>query len=157
MGSSSETTADEAQDEADTLPRRLVAFADGASRGNPGPASFGAVVLDLDGQELQAVGGAIGRNTNNVAEYRGAIAAVEAALEHGATELELYMDSQLIVRQVEGRYRVKNAQLKPLFDKLVSLLDKLDGFKIRHVPREQNKRADALANAALDDTLNNIR
>jgi ribonuclease HI len=143
--------------EADAPPLRLVAYADGASRGNPGPASFGAVVLDVDGHELQALGGQIGRNTNNVAEYQGAIAAVEAALELGATELDLHMDSQLIVRQVEGRYRVRNAMLKPLFDKLVALLDQLDGFKIRHVPREQNTRADALANAALDGTLDTIR
>lgn len=143
--------------DADVRPRRLVAYADGASRGNPGPASFGAVVLDLDGQELQALGGQIGRDTNNVAEYQGAIAAVEAALALGATELDLHMDSQLIVRQVEGRYRVRNATLKPLFDKLVALLDQLDGFKIRHVPREQNTRADALANAALDGTLDKIR
>ena len=143
--------------DADAPPLRLVAYADGASRGNPGPASFGAVVLDLDGQELQALGGQIGRNTNNVAEYQGAIAAVEAALELGATELELHLDSQLIVRQVEGRYRVRNAALKPLFNKLVALLDLLDGFKIRHVPREQNTRADALANAALDHTLDNVR
>ena len=138
-------------------PRRLVAYADGASRGNPGLASFGAVVLDLEGHELRALGGQIGRNTNNVAEYRGAIAAVEAALELGATELDLQMDSQLIVRQVEGRYRVKNPGLKPLYDELIKLLEQLEGFKIRHVPREQNTRADALANAALDGTLDKIR
>jgi ribonuclease HI len=138
-------------------PRRLVAYADGASRGNPGPASFGAVIFDLDGQELRALGGTIGRNTNNVAEYQGAIAAVEAAIQLGATELDLHMDSQLIVRQVEGRYRVKSAALKPLYTKMVDLLDRLDSFRIWHVPRERNTRADALANAALDGTLDSTR
>ncbi len=94
-------------------PLHLVAFADGASRGNPGPASYGAVVYDDQGGELRGLGATIGRGTNNVAEYRGAIAAVEAAIELGATELELNMDSQLIVRQIEGRYRVRNAALRP--------------------------------------------
>ncbi len=129
---------------------RLMAYTDGASRGNPGPASYGAVVLDAKGGELRAISVAIGVETNNVAEYRGAIAAVEAALELGASALELRMDSQLIVRQLEGRYRVKNAGLKPLFLKLQALLEQLDEVAIRHVPREENRRADALANAALD-------
>jgi ribonuclease HI len=129
---------------------RLMAYTDGASRGNPGPASYGAVVLDAEGGELRAISVAIGVETNNVAEYRGAIAAVEAALELGASALELRMDSQLIVRQLEGRYRVKNAGLKPLFLKLQALLEQLDEVAIRHVPREENRRADALANAALD-------
>lgn len=129
---------------------RLIAYADGASRGNPGPSSYGAVVLSQDGGELRAISETIGRTTNNVAEYRGAIAAVAAALELGATELDLRMDSELIVRQLEGRYRVRNAKLKPLFERLTALIDQLEGFRVRHVPREKNKRADALANAALD-------
>ena len=138
-------------------PLRLVAFADGASRGNPGPASYGAVVYDDQGGELRWLGATIGRGTNNVAEYRGAIAAVEAAIELGATELELNMDSQLIVRQIEGRYRVRNAALRPLFLRLQDLLNQLDAFKIQHVPREQNTRADALANAALDGRLDDVQ
>ncbi len=137
-------------------PLRLIAFADGASRGNPGPAFYGAVIYDLQHQELRASGDAIGRDTNNVAEYRGAIAAVQGALDLGATELELNMDSQLIVRQVEGSYRVKNAKLRPLFLRLQALLNQLDAFKIQHVPREQNTRADALANAALDGRLTGV-
>jgi ribonuclease HI len=127
-----------------------MAYTDGASRGNPGPASYGAVVMDAEGGELRAISVPIGIETNNVAEYRGAIAAVEAALELGASALELRMDSQLIVRQLEGRYRVKNPGLKPLFLKLKALLDEIDEVAIRHVPREENRRADALANAALD-------
>ena len=129
---------------------KLIAWADGASRGNPGPASWGMVVAGEDGGELAARGGTIGRATNNVAEYRGAIAAVEAALELGADELELRLDSELVVRQLEGRYRVKNRQLKPLFERLQELIDRLDRFRAVHVPRERNRRADALANEALD-------
>ncbi len=138
-------------------PLRLVAFADGASRGNPCPASYGAVVYDDQGGELRGLGATIGRGTNNVAEYRGAIAAVEAAIKLGATELELNMDSQLIVRQIEGSYRVRNAALRPLFRTLQDLLNQLDAFKIQHVPREQNTRADALANAALDGRLDDVQ
>ena len=128
----------------------LIAYADGASRGNPGPAAYGAVLCDADGVELDAWGNPIGRATNNVAEYQGAIAAVEAALERGATELELRLDSELIVRQLEGRYRVKNQQLKPLFDQLSSLVERLESFQPTHVRRHLNQRADAMANEALD-------
>ena len=131
-------------------PRRLVAYSDGASRGNPGPAAFGAVILDEDGHEVSQVSQAIGRATNNVAEYRGAIAALRAALALRATALELRMDSELIVRQVQGRYRVRSAALRPLYDELRALIDTLDDFQVSHVPRERNQRADALANAALD-------
>ena len=134
----------------------MYANADGASRGNPGPAAFGAVVYDAADAELRALGGWIGRGTNNVAEYRGAIAAVEAALELGATELELRLDSELIVRQLEGRYRVKNAALKPLHAQLQRLLSRLDVVRVRHVPRGQNSRADELANAALDGRLADV-
>ena len=128
----------------------LIAYADGASRGNPGPAAYGAVLCDADGVELDAWGNQIGPATNNVAEYHGAIPAVEAALERGATDLELRLDSELIVRQLEGRYRVKNQQLRPLFDQLSALIDQLDSFQPTHVRRHLNQRADAMANEALD-------
>lgn len=128
----------------------MIAYADGASRGNPGPAAYGAVLCDEHGHELDAWGNAIGRATNNVAEYLGALAAVEAALERGATELELRLDSELIVRQLEGRYRVRNRTLKPLFEQLSGLIDQLETFRPVHVRREFNRRADALANEALD-------
>ena len=133
-------------------PVHLIAYADGAARGNPGPAAYGAVVFDEEGGELRAVGEAIGRGTNNEAEYRGAIAAVRAALELGATQLQLRLDSQLVVRQLQGSYRVRNERLKPLYRQLTALVDQLAGFSVDHVPREQNRRADALANAALDGT-----
>lgn len=129
---------------------RLIAYADGASRGNPGPAAYGAVLCDAQERELDAWGNAIGRATNNVAEYHGALAAVEAAIERGATELELRLDSELIVRQLEGRYRVRNKSLKPLYEQLSKLVAELDVFVPTHVRREFNRRADALANEALD-------
>ena len=129
---------------------RLVIYADGASRGNPGPAAFGAVILDAAGDEIRAIATPIGVATNNVAEYRGAIAGAQAAVELGATEIELYMDSELIVRQLEGRYRVRNKGLKPLYSELTMLLGQLEHVVIRHVSRVHNQRADELANAALD-------
>ncbi len=129
---------------------RLIAYADGAARGNPGPAACGAVVLDHDGNELRRIAQAIGRGTNNEAEYRAAIAAVRAALELGASELQLRLDSQLVVRQLQGSYRVRNERLKPLYRELDALSDQFVRFSVDHVPREQNRRADALANAALD-------
>ncbi len=128
----------------------LIAYADGASRGNPGPAAFGAVLYSEEGVELNAWGDTIGRTTNNVAEYRGAMAAVEAALDHGATSLELRLDSDLIVQQLKGRYRVRNQKLKPLYEQLCGLIERLDQFEPTHVKREFNRRADALANEALD-------
>ncbi len=132
------------------LSMKLIAYADGASRGNPGAAAYGAVLCDADDHELDAWGNRIGRATNNVAEYHGAIAAVEAALQRGATALELRLDSELIVRQLSGRYRVRNPNLKPLYDELQSLTKQLDTFTAVHVYRESNRRADAMANEALD-------
>jgi ribonuclease HI len=127
-----------------------VVFADGASRGNPGPASIGAVVYDPEGSEVHAVSRRLGRATNNEAEYQAAIAGVEAALAMGAREIELTMDSELVVRQLEFRYKVRNARLRPFFERLLELRRQFDSFSVRSVPRAQNKRADELANLALD-------
>ncbi len=129
---------------------RLTVFADGASRGNPGPAAIGASVRDDDGNELSAVSERIGVATNNQAEYRAAIAGVRRARELGATAIDLRMDSELVVRQLSGRYRVKNPGLRPLFESLLSELDSAGPYSVGHVPRARNARADALANAALD-------
>ncbi len=128
----------------------VVAYSDGASRGNPGPASVGAVVYDEAGAELRLISQALGFATNNQAEYQGAIAAVEAALDLGASAVELRMDSELIVRQLEGRYRVRNLKLRPLFEQLQALRGRFQRFAVRHVPREDNRVADRLANDALD-------
>ena len=125
-------------------------YTDGASRGNPGPASIGAVVYNVAGEEMHTVSRRIGRATNNEAEYQATIAGLEAALGLGGGSVDLRMDSQLIVRQLEFRYRVRNARLRPFFERVVELKRQFDSFKVSHVPREQNKRADQLANLALD-------
>lgn len=125
-------------------------YSDGASRGNPGPAAIGSAVLDPAGREVHAVSQRIGTATNNEAEYRAAIAGLEAALALGAGNVELRMDSELIVRQLQHRYRVRNERLRPLFNRLVDLRRRFDSFAVTAVPRAQNARADALANAALD-------
>jgi ribonuclease HI len=130
---------------------KLIVYADGASRGNPGPASIGASVQDETGIELATVSQRLGIGTNNQAEYRAAIEGVRKARSLGATALELRMDSELVVRQIIGRYRVKNAALIPLYQTLVQELESTGPYTIGHVPRERNKRADALANAALDN------
>lgn len=132
------------------MPSGCLVYADGASRGNPGPASIGAVVLDPDGVELHTVSRRIGRATNNEAEYQAAIAGLEAALALGVGEVELRMDSQLVVLQVLGRYRVRNPRLRPLFTRLIDLRRRFASFAITHIPRSLNARADQLANLALD-------
>jgi probable phosphoglycerate mutase len=134
---------------------KLVVYADGASRGNPGPAAIGASIQDEAGRELATVSRAIGVGTNNQAEYRAAIEGVREARRLGATGIELRLDSELVVRQLIGRYRVRNPGLQPLFAALVSELEAagpytVAPYTVAHVPRERNTRADALANAALD-------
>src|SRR5579884_1986070 len=125
-------------------------YADGGSRGNPGPAAFGAVLFDEDGAVLREVSGFLGTSTNNVAEWSGLIAGLEAALELGVDEIDARLDSQLVVRQLIGAYRVKQPHLMPLHAKAKSLLRRFARSHIRHVPREQNKEADALLNQVLD-------
>ena len=127
-----------------------VVYSDGASRGNPGRAAIGAVVFDPEGNERHRVSEAIGFTTNNVAEYRALIAGLEAALALGARRVEVRMDSELIVRQAIGRYRVKNPGLVPLHNRVLALRSQFDEVVFRHVPRAFNKQADALANQALD-------
>ena len=127
-----------------------IVFSDGASRGNPGPAAIGAVVYDESGREVHTVSRRIGRATNNEAEYQAAIAGLEAALALGAREVELRMDSELVVRQMDWRYRVRNPRLKPLFGRLKDLQRRFASLQVQAIPRELNKRADQLANQALD-------
>jgi ribonuclease HI/probable phosphoglycerate mutase len=126
-------------------------FTDGASRGNPGEAGAGSVLLDADGQELAARSAYLGQCTNNVAEYKALIIGVQSALELGCSRLEIFLDSQLIVRQLQGQYKVKHAALQPLFAEVKGLLSKLQHWTVAHVPREQNKRADELANRGIDE------
>ena len=131
-------------------PGYWVVYTDGASRGNPGPASFGAVVYGEDGTVRQRLSEVIGVATNNVAEYRGLLAGLEAALALGARRVEVRMDSELLVRQATGAYRVKSPGLVPLHQRLAQLRVQFDDVIFHHVPRAQNKLADALANQALD-------
>jgi ribonuclease HI len=129
---------------------RHVLYADGASRGNPGLAAIGAVLYGHDGDVAATVSEAIGHTTNNVAEYRAVIAGLETALDLGVTEVDIRLDSLLLVKQVTGEYKVKAAGLRPLHRELIGLLRRLDAFSIGHVPREDNTVADRLANEALD-------
>jgi ribonuclease HI len=123
--------------------------ADGASRGNPGPAAIGATIKDEQGGMIARISRSIGRATNNQAEYRAVIAALREAVRLGAREVDIRLDSELVVRQLSGRYRVKNATLKALYQEAKGLLELLETVTIRHVPREQNREADRLANMAL--------
>ncbi len=129
---------------------RLILRTDGGARGNPGPSAAGVVVEDSRGRALVRKGILLGRGTNNEAEYRALIAALEEAAKLGAAEIEARADSQLLVRQIEGRYRVKAANLKPLFAKVRGLLASFERWRVVHVPREENHEADRLANMALD-------
>lgn len=130
----------------------FVANVDGASRGNPGPASYAVILRGPDGATLFEVGKYIGRATNNVAEYYGLITALDSAAAQGIDRLLVRSDSELLVRQMQGRYKVKSADLRPLFERARKLANGFAYFAVEHVPREQNSEADALANLALDRT-----
>jgi ribonuclease HI len=129
---------------------RLTVNVDGGSRGNPGPAAIAAIVRDAGGEVLQEKGETIGRATNNVAEYRALLLGIELAAALGAGELELVGDSELIVRQVKGEYKVKDPALRELYAQAKRALEPFERWSIRHVRREQNADADRLVNEALD-------
>jgi ribonuclease HI len=128
------------------------AYIDGASRGNPGPASYAVILKGPDGKVMLELGKYFGRATNNVAEYYGLINALDSAASRGVTRLRVRSDSELLVRQIEGRYKVKSADLKPLFERAQKLARGFAWFGIEYIPREENREADKLANAALDRT-----
>jgi ribonuclease HI len=129
---------------------RLTVHVDGGARGNPGPAAIAAVVSDESGMVIHEAAETIGKATNNVAEYRALLLGIDRAKELGATELELVGDSELIVKQVRGEYRVKDAGLRPLHSAAQKALGDFAEWQIRHVKRAQNAEADALVNQALD-------
>ena len=130
---------------------KLTVNVDGGARGNPGPAAIGVVVRNDDGAVVEQVGETIGRTTNNVAEYRALLRGIELASAHGADEVELIGDSELVVRQIEGRYKVKHADMKELHSQARTMLADFDSWSIRHVKRAQNADADKLVNEALDN------
>jgi ribonuclease HI len=127
-----------------------VANIDGASRGNPGPAAYAVVIRDPEDRLVLELAKKFGRDTNNVAEYYALLAALDYATTHGILALRIRSDSELLVRQMQGRYKVKSPDLKPLYERASILSRQLKYFAIEHVRREQNTDADALANVALD-------
>ncbi len=129
---------------------KFILCTDGGSRGNPGPAGFGVVLLDDSGRVVRELSEYIGRATCNEAEYRALIAALEAARELGARDLLIRADSQLLVRHLSGQYKVRSRSLMPLVLRARRMLEEFASWKAEHVPREMNSRADALANEAMD-------
>lgn len=133
-----------------STPGRVVAHVDGGARGNPGPAGVGVVVTDESGAELDRANDYIGEATNNVAEYRAVLLAIERARQLGARALELVNDSELVARQLTGEYRVKNEDLRRLHGQALKALGEFDRWSVRTVRREQNELADELVNDAID-------
>jgi ribonuclease HI len=128
----------------------LIAHSDGGARGNPGPAGYGVIIQDEAGRKVAALSQYLGHQTNNFAEYQGLIAALEYAIEHGHKALKVVSDSELLVRQIKGIYKVKNATLQELHGRAKQLIAQLDWFSIDHALREHNREADDLANQAMD-------
>src|ERR1700684_3397275 len=128
----------------------LIAHSDGGARGNPGPAGYGVVIQDEAGRKVAALSEYLGHQTNNFAEYQGLIAALEYAVQHGPKALKVISDSELLVRQIKGIYKVKNATLQELHGRAKELIAQLDWFSIGHALREHNQEADRLANEAMD-------
>ena len=131
-------------------PAQVTVNVDGGARGNPGPAAIAAVVRGPDGTILEEAGEAIGKATNNVAEYRALLLGIERAREHGADEVKLLGDSELVVRQVQGRYKVKDANLRTYHAQVREALRELSSWSIDHVRREHNADADRIVNEVLD-------
>ena len=125
-------------------------YCDGASRGNPGPSGAGVVLLDKKGEQIFELSRYLDKGTNNEAEYRALIRGLEAAADLGVKRVEIFLDSELVVRQLSGKYKVRNARLRSLFDQAVSILQQFDDYAIFHVGRELNQQADRLANEAID-------
>jgi ribonuclease HI len=130
---------------------RLLIHTDGAARGNPGPAGLGAVLQDVEtGETVAELARYLGTQTNNVAEWTAVQDALEEALRRGARQVDLRTDSQLVARQISGRYRVKHPNLKPIHARVMALLAQFEVYTVGHVPRERNREADRLSNVAID-------
>ena len=131
--------------------QKLIIYTDGGARGNPGPAAIGAVFYNRDNKIIKKISQTIGSTTNNQAEYKALIVALGAAVDLKATEVVCYLDSELVVRQLQGRYKVREEALKPLITQVLKLTSNFQSVDFVHVPREKNKLADELVNKALDD------
>jgi ribonuclease HI len=134
----------------------LVAFSDGGARGNPGPSGYGVLIQDEAGRKVAALSEYLGHQTNNFAEYQGLIAALEYAVANGHKALKVISDSELLVRQIKGIYKVRNAALQDLHGRAKELIAKLDWFSIGHVLRGHNEEADRLANAVMDKGMGRV-
>jgi ribonuclease HI len=128
-------------------------FSDGAARGNPGPAGAGAVLMDAEGRVVARLGRFLGVQTNNYAEYMGLLLGLKHARNLGVKELEVLADSELLIRQLQGRYQVKSPTLRPLYEEAAALLEQSPRVKLTHVPREKNKAADEMSNRAIDERM----
>lgn len=129
---------------------RFLIYVDGGSRGNPGPAGIGVVILDANKKKIKEIWKYIGEATNNIAEYTALIHGLEEAANLRADEITVHMDSELVARQLSGEYKVKNADIKPLFEKALGILKNFRSFEIKRIDREKNKEADKLVNKALN-------
>jgi ribonuclease HI len=138
-------------------PGLLIVSCDGAARGNPGPAGFGVHITDDRGTVVGELSGWLGETTNNVAEYTAAREGLRRAAELGARRVHLRSDSQLLIEQLSGRYKVKAAHLRPLYQDVVTAMAGFDAVTLEHVPRERNREADRLANAGVDEGLGRSR
>lgn len=128
----------------------LVAHIDGGARGNPGPAGYGAVIEDEMGRPVAELAAYLGHQTNNYAEYAALLAAVSYATRHGFKALKVFSDSELMVRQINSQYKVNNPVLKNMHSRAIHMIEDMDAFEINHIPREKNRKADWLANRAMD-------
>ena len=131
------------------MSKKALIFTDGGAEPNPGPGAIGVVIKNQQGKTVATISQAVGRVTNNQAEYMAVITALEKALSLGFDEVEMRADSELIVRQINGRYKVRNSNLKPLYQKVVQLKGQLNSFTITHIPRNLNREADRLAGEAV--------
>ncbi len=151
MPSHSPRTRDLFGSHTEQVPRHhLIAHIDGGARGNPGPAGYGVVIKDEAGHKVATLSEYLGHQTNNYAEYKGLLAALQYALDHGAKALKVVSDSELLVRQIKGIYKVKNPTLQDLHARAKELIAQLAWFSIDHAVRERNREADRLANEAMD-------
>ena len=141
----------------DTPDEYILAHVDGGSRGNPGPAGYGVVITDHQRQKIAGLSEYLGHQTNNYAEYSGLLAALDYALQHGHKALKVVGDSELLVKQIRGEYKVKSPALQDLYQRARQMIAKLDWFSIQHVLREKNHEADRLANLAMDKGMGRLR
>ncbi len=130
-------------------------FSDGAARGNPGPAGAGALIKDSKGEIVEEISDYLGETTNNQAEYQALLRGLQKALQRKIKNLEVFLDSELVVKQIKGEYAVKHEGLIPYYNEVIQILKKFPSFKIAHVRRENNKEADKLANRAIDEYFRN--